>query len=381
MANAIMTSVEPLAHTLAGACLAESGLKRLSPLAASTLIVAANLPDLDGACYLHSADAAFAIRRGWTHGILAVAVLPVLLTFAMVAFDRVIRRKQRPALPPSRPVILLALSYVGVLSHPFLDWLNNYGVRLLMPFSDRWFYGDALFIADPWLWLILGAAVMLSWTARRTGRITAIAVSLATTLLVAASPLVAGWARTAWMLAIGAWLVLHGRVKPSSRPRLAKASLLVAMAYIMLMLVGSRLAERQVRQLARHRGWVVGEVAAMPIAAEPLLRNVIAVSSDRYRFVPVNWLRGPAPDIEVLESARGSRDAVVEAALDAPFVQGVRRWLRFPSYEVRPLADGGHRVIVRDARFAVGYREGFGVVAIIDLDRARSPRPGPSLSR
>ncbi len=30
-----------------------------------------------------------------------------------------------------------------------MDWLNSYGVRLLMPFSNRWFYGDALYIVDP----------------------------------------------------------------------------------------------------------------------------------------------------------------------------------------------------------------------------------------
>ena len=68
--------MEPLAHTLAGACLAESGLKRLTPLASSTLVIAANIPDVDGACYLHGADLAFAFRRGWTHGVLALAVLP-----------------------------------------------------------------------------------------------------------------------------------------------------------------------------------------------------------------------------------------------------------------------------------------------------------------
>ena len=61
---------------------------------------------------------------------------------------------------------LLLLSYVGVLSHVALDLLNTYGVRLLMPFDRRWFYGDALFIIDPWLWLALGAGV---WLARRHG--------------------------------------------------------------------------------------------------------------------------------------------------------------------------------------------------------------------
>ena len=48
---------------------------------------------------------------------------------------------------------LLLLSYIGVLLHVFMDFTNSYGVRLLMPFSDRWFYGDALYIVDPWLYL------------------------------------------------------------------------------------------------------------------------------------------------------------------------------------------------------------------------------------
>ena len=59
---------------------------------------------------------------------------------------------------------ILALSYIGVYSHVLLDLLNNYGVRLLAPVDWRWFYGDAVFIIDPLLWLMLGAGV---WLARR----------------------------------------------------------------------------------------------------------------------------------------------------------------------------------------------------------------------
>ena len=99
--------MEPLAHTLAGACLAEScGLKRLTPLASSTLIIAANIPDVDGACYLHSADVAFALRRGWTHGVLAIALLPLALTAAMVIVDRLIARRH-PERPRAQPIALL----------------------------------------------------------------------------------------------------------------------------------------------------------------------------------------------------------------------------------------------------------------------------------
>lgn len=378
-ANAIMTGVEPLAHTLAGACLAESGLKRLSPFAASTLIVAANLPDIDGACYLHSADIAFALRRGWTHGVLAVAALPLLLTAGMMCLDRILRRRRPPEDPPARPGTLLALSAVGVVSHPFLDWLNSYGVRLLMPFSDRWFYGDALFIVDPWLWLILGSAVALAWTAHRRGLVTAAVLGAATTLLIVLSPIGAGWARTVWLVSLGAWFAARRLLKASSRPRVAAIALIVAAAYVGAMTAGSRLAERQVRQLAANRGWVFEQVASMPVPVEPLRRMVIVVTADRYLFVPVDWVRGPAPGVQPTIVSRGARDPVVDAALAAPFVQGVRGWLRFPSYEVAALADGGYRVIIRDARFAIGNLPGFGVVAIVDLDRALTPRPGRSM--
>jgi len=40
----------------------------------------------------------------------------------------------------------------GGAHHPTLDWLNTYGMRWLMPFSGRWFYGDAVFIVDPGCW-------------------------------------------------------------------------------------------------------------------------------------------------------------------------------------------------------------------------------------
>jgi inner membrane protein len=374
-----MPEVEPLAHTLAGACLAESGLKRLSPLGASTLLIAANIPDLDGACYLHSADLAFSFRRGWTHGILAVVLLPFLLTGVMLAVDRLVLRRNDATRPQPKPRVLLGLAAIGVVSHPFLDWLNNYGVRLLMPFSDRWFYGDALFIVDPWLWLILGGAAMLAWTAHRGGRVVAGALGVATTLLVVLNPLVPGWGRLVWLAAIALWFVARARMAAPRVTSIAAAALVLALVYIAAMIAGSRIAERQVRVVAAERGWQALDIAAMPVPAEPLQRTVIVVEPDRYVFVPVTWTRGTEPNVQPTEVLRGSRDAAVDAALAAPFVQGARRWLRFPSYEVRPLAGGGRRVIIRDARFAIGNRPGFGVIAIVDLDERLTPRPGPAL--
>ena len=39
--------------------------------------------------------------------------------------------------------------------------MNIYGMRWLMPFVNKWFYADALFIIDLWMMLALLAAVLL----------------------------------------------------------------------------------------------------------------------------------------------------------------------------------------------------------------------------
>src|SRR5205807_1536679 len=78
--------------------------------------------------------------------------------------------RPRGARPPLRPGSLLALAALGIWTHPVLDLLNTYGVRLLMPFSDHWFYGDTLFILDPWLWLSLSLGVVFARRTAHPGR-------------------------------------------------------------------------------------------------------------------------------------------------------------------------------------------------------------------
>ena len=140
--------MDNLCHTLVGAALGEAGLKRKSAYGAATLMIASNLPDVDVLVFATNTPS-IAFRRGWTHGVLADAVLPIVLTAIVVSMAR---RRGRTDV---RPGAILLLSYLGVLLHVAMDLLNTYGVRLLMPFSHRWFYGDVLFIVDPWLWITL----------------------------------------------------------------------------------------------------------------------------------------------------------------------------------------------------------------------------------
>lgn len=163
--------MDNLTHSLVGALLGQMGLKRRTGLAMPTLIIAANLPDIDATCTVFGMRS-LAMRRGITHGPIALIILPLVLAGAMLAWDRWQhgRGKRPPGRLPVRFGWLLALAYAGCLSHPAFDWLNNYGIRLLEPFSPRWFYGDTLFIIDPWLLALLAAAVFASLRLERRAR-------------------------------------------------------------------------------------------------------------------------------------------------------------------------------------------------------------------
>lgn len=163
--------MDNLTHSLVGALIGQMGLKRKTGLAMPTLIIAANIPDIDAVATLLGGHQHLAIRRGITHGPIAMLLLPVVLWGIMLWFDRwQAKRGKRPDKRlPVHKGWLLALAYIGCLSHPLFDWFNSYGIRLLEPFSSQWFYGDTLFIIDPWLWAALIGGIWLSRRRERTG--------------------------------------------------------------------------------------------------------------------------------------------------------------------------------------------------------------------
>ncbi len=183
--------MDNLTHSLVGAVLGQMGLKRKTGLAMPTLIIAANIPDIDAVAVLLGGHQHLALRRGITHGPIAMVILPLLLWAAMLWFDR--WQMQRGKRPEKRLPVhkgwLLALAYIGCLTHPALDWLNSYGIRLLEPFSSQWFYGDSIFIIDIWIWAALIIGVWISLRQERRGKKSRwpAVVALATILIYIAS--------------------------------------------------------------------------------------------------------------------------------------------------------------------------------------------------
>lgn len=158
--------MDNLTHSLVGAILGRMGLKRLTPRAMPALIVAANIPDIDSFVARGIGCDPLAAHRGFTHGIGGLVAMPFVAAAIIVAWER-LRPGKGGALKLGG---LLLACFIGVLSHPLLDFLNTYGTRLLEPFSHRWFYGDTLFIMDPWIWLMLILGLEFSWRAERLGR-------------------------------------------------------------------------------------------------------------------------------------------------------------------------------------------------------------------
>lgn len=186
-----LTIMDNLTHSLVGALFGQMGLKRKTGLAMPTLIIAANIPDIDAVATLLGGQGHLAIRRGITHGPPAMMILPLLLWCAMLAYA-----KWRPneARLPIHKGWLLALAYIGCLSHPLFDWFNSYGIRFLEPFSRTWFYGDTLFIIDLWLWIALIAGVWISRRKERNGQ--------------------GDWTRPAWFgfATVGAYIFANGAI-------------------------------------------------------------------------------------------------------------------------------------------------------------------------
>jgi inner membrane protein len=318
--------MDNIAHTLAGLALAEAGLKRRTALGTVTLAIAANLPDIDALTYMFGDGAdSLSFRRGWTHGPIAWIVLPLLLAAVIVGWDRAFGDRPGRRHTPVNTGWLVVLAMIGVLSHPLLDLMNTYGVRLLMPFSGRWFYGDALFIVDPWLWLTLAVGVILSrWRARRI-RDASAGVVHKRMRSSRELPTDARWVTRPARVAIGLFIAYAAAMAISGR-------------------IGRVIVERSA-QSAQATRTMVG-----PVAVNPLRRDVVRELSESYEIGTLRF------DPRATYAAR----ATIDRGRDAPGVAAAKlthegaqflSWARFPFFQSEYVGDS-IRVRMSDARYA-----------------------------
>jgi inner membrane protein len=305
--------MDPITHTLVGASLAQTGLKKRTALGTATLIIGANAPDIDALAYFWGSETAVWFRRGLTHGILSLFVLPLVLTAVILIWDRLTRQfAAARGSGRARPRQVLLLATIAIATHPLLDFLNSYGMRWLAPFSWTWFYGDTLFIIDPWVWAVLAAGL---WLARKGGR----------------------------------W---------------PKLGLAVAAFYAATMGLSNLAARSLVGRALADQGVAVERMMVAPLAVTPFTRWVVVQDSAGYSAGLFNWLPRPGIDLQELPFDVVPGGPIARAGMLEPAAQRFLSWARFPYHVVQRQADV-YLVLIGDARYTLDPESSWAATRVV----------------
>ncbi|HEY2384736.1 MAG TPA: metal-dependent hydrolase, partial [Terriglobia bacterium] len=256
-------------HTLAGFSIARTGFDGWVPYATVTAVIAANLPDIEILSGLRGTAAYLDNHRGITHTFVGVPVLALILAAVMYYFSGHFWKT-------------FAVSFVAMCTHPVLDYLNTYGVRPFLPFDRTWYYGDLLFIFDPYVdsILLLGLVAGALFNRRRAM----------------------------------AWL-----------------SLVLVIGYIGARIELRSLAAGQMEGfIAKTPGidqWVV-----FPTMLNPFAWEGIAGTKTEWLKVNVNSLGGVGD--EVVRIPRGAANDIVKRASESESGAALLRFARFPTFQV-----------------------------------------------
>lgn len=325
--------MDNLTHCLTGLALSRAGLNRITPHTTALLVLAANAPDVDlisavggPLTYLH-------YHRHVTHSLLLAPLLPLACVLAVSAY---LRLRKRPPLP-WRGAYFAALT--GVISHLALDMTNIYGVRLLLPFSGRWFSWDITSVVDLWIWAVL----LTSVTGPALGRLVNVEIGAQRKTSASYGRGFAIFALSFLLLYNGGRAVLHARARA---------------------VLDSRI----------YSGAPPLRVAALPALVNPFRWRGLVEVAEYFAFVDVDLLGDFDPgagQIFYKSENTGNRVADATAIAIASRTGTFQQFLKFaqyPLWRVSPASDveNGVKVEVMDLRFGTPAEPAFVSIAILD---------------
>ncbi|MEP6618007.1 MAG: metal-dependent hydrolase [bacterium] len=343
--------VENLTHSLVGAALAELALPRAAATPQRRLffwagIIAANLPDAD-LLYTGITPPPLGYllhHRGHTHTVLGLLVQAALIGFVCLipAVGRTVRLSQ------GRFWTLIALC---LASHVTLDWWNSYGVHPFYPLDMHWYYGDAVSIFEPWLWVVLGAAAVLNARGDRS-RLLLIALFAVAAVALGAFGLIPRGALLA--LVCVAALVTWG-MRSQTAPRRSLAALVAATMFVAAMFGLKQVARaRTVASMpAPERNHLV-DVILSPRPANPACWTALAISAEagapeyvlRRAVVPmIPGVIACDASVRTVQWDEPQRQSLTALRALAHDDCAARAWLQFGR---APMVGGGS---ISDARF------------------------------
>jgi inner membrane protein len=317
--------MEPVTHALASIALGRAGLNKITPMATPMLLVSGLVADVDWVTRLGGASAYLHGYRTATHSLLGTAFLIVAVTL-FFAFAG--RRYPHFAIG-TLPALLICTVGAGV--HLLLDLANPYGVKLLWPFSAKWYGWDLADSVDAWIICLLLAGLLLPELFR---------------------------------------LILEeigSKPRRSGRQRGAIMGLLL----VALFVAGRALAHQRAVALldsSEYRGQAPLIVAAFPRPTNPFLWPGVVETDNALINVDVPLLQASIfdPGTATVHFKPQESLALKNAGNSAAAIEFLA-YARFPLAHVEPIGDG-YEVRLRDMRFASELPGRRGIIAVIDLN-------------
>ena len=184
-----------------------------------------------------------------------------------------------------------------------------------MTLRGDWYYGDTLFIVDPWLWLLLVVGVVASRRAR-------------------------------------------------TRP--AKIALIASACYVVGMALSGAAARRIARRELTALGGPVDPLMVAPRPLTPFSRQVVAAQGSRYVTGTFRWFASPHVETTSTRSYPRPRpdDPLLARARTLAVGRRFLGWARFPTLRADTSTAGDVVLHLIDLRYADRPGAGFGSVTL-----------------
>lgn len=319
--------MEPVTHALASLALGRAGLARVTHRAAPMLLVSGLAADLDWVSYTAGAPGFLAWHRTASHSLLgAVAIAAAVAAAFSLWGSRLPQSVPRPV----RFMPALAVCAAGAGLHLLLDLTDSYGVRLLWPFSARWFAWDLTEPVDPGLLLILLAGVLLP----------------------------------------GLLNLITEEIGARTKRRPGQRGAVIALSLVALYTGGRALLHARAGALLSshiYRQEVPIRAGAFPTFSPLLWRGVVETETALH-LVDVPLSPGAQFDSRTARHQyKPENSQALEQAIGSDAAREFLTFARFPLARVEPAGEG-FEVRIRDLRFAIAATNSTAIVAVITVN-------------
>lgn len=302
--------MDNVTHALAGCLLAAATVtvverrdvkspQSFRAIASMVGLITAELPDTDllyAGSLMGMGKLGYLLHhRGHTHTVLFAVASALFVWLAALAV-----RKETRAAPFKNA--LLALALLGTASHLLLDYTNNYGLHPFWPVVNRWFYGDAVFIVEPWLWIAAIPPLFLFYR----GRVLRSLLGLLLIVILAAAWLlgmVGGGVAAALTAATVSWTQTLRFVRAERRIAYGVVAWLAAEAVFG---VASAQASHAVETSAGMRTF--RDVSLTPLIGNPLCYRALVVEVDGSTYRVTNAMVAPFSRVRSANACAGAGD-------------------------------------------------------------------------